>query len=452
MTDDRRPDLGELLSRPREALDIEIKSWLDLSDNNQRALLAKAIIAIANHGGGYVVIGLQESNEGQFSPAPNRPADLSLFKPDNIQSTIDKFVDPPIQCSVQHVEHPDGHGLHPIVLVPGGHRTPIRGKVASPDGKFEQDRVYIRRPGPKSEQPQSSAEWDRLFEQCIRARKEELLDGIRDLLGGRETNKQSPRARSIDKLDAYKKESERRWLERTKSLPNDASPKFQHGSYSATIILDGDFPELSLNEFNMRIQEGTRNHSGWPPFPYIHRAVYRPSPIEGSIEAWFGPDEEGNFDKPSFSDFWRISPKGYFYTRKGFDEDGNYQGMEPGKHLDISTPTRRIGEILLQVSYIAAAVGAENSSAQVHLEWNGLAGRTLVSVGNPRRSMFRSGFYKCNQDQYEASTTRSVSSLSNALPEIVFELIEPLYVLFDFFQLPRSLVEDELSALRKNSY
>jgi hypothetical protein len=43
----------ELLSEPRETLDVEHKEWLDLADNDHRATVAKEIIALANHGGGY---------------------------------------------------------------------------------------------------------------------------------------------------------------------------------------------------------------------------------------------------------------------------------------------------------------------------------------------------------------------------------------------------------------
>jgi hypothetical protein len=452
MSDTDRPDLKELLARPREALDIEIKEWLDLTDNNQRALLAKAIIAIANHGGGYVVIGLQESTEGQFSPAPDRPRDLAAFKQDNIQSSIDKYVDPPFQCQVQHIEHPGGHGSFPVVSVPGGHRTPIRAKVRSPDGKVEQDRVYIRRPGPKSEQPQSSVEWDQLFEKCLRARRDELLDGIRDLLAGRQMEKRTDSDQKMKKLDDFRKQSETRWKKRIESIAEGSPPTFPHGYYAVTAILENGIEGQSLGDFNETLQRAIRNHSGWPPFTYIHREVYKPAPVEGAIEAWFGPDEDGNFDVPACSDFWRASPNGRFYTRKGFDEDGRYQNMDPGAHFDISSPCRRIGEILLQIYYIATAMGAEDSDASFFIEWRGLKDRTLVSVGNPRRSLFRGEYYKCQQESYEVTINQKISSIGNALPEIVFEILEPLYALFGFFRMPRNIVEEELADLRRHSF
>jgi len=39
--------LQELLREPRERLDVELKGWLNLTDNGHRGVLAKSLIAIA---------------------------------------------------------------------------------------------------------------------------------------------------------------------------------------------------------------------------------------------------------------------------------------------------------------------------------------------------------------------------------------------------------------------
>jgi hypothetical protein len=59
---------------------------------------------------------------------------------------------------------------------PGEHRVPIRAKAGSPDGKkLSAYRVYIRRPGPASEELKTAEEWDRFFERCLQNRRAELL-------------------------------------------------------------------------------------------------------------------------------------------------------------------------------------------------------------------------------------------------------------------------------------
>jgi predicted HTH transcriptional regulator len=54
-------ELEPLLTAPAEALNFEYKAWLDLKGNDEhKGLLAKAAIAIANEGGGYIVVGMSE--------------------------------------------------------------------------------------------------------------------------------------------------------------------------------------------------------------------------------------------------------------------------------------------------------------------------------------------------------------------------------------------------------
>lgn len=51
-------DLQDLIAVPRETLGIELKAWLDLTDKTVRANIARHVAALANHGGGYMVLGL----------------------------------------------------------------------------------------------------------------------------------------------------------------------------------------------------------------------------------------------------------------------------------------------------------------------------------------------------------------------------------------------------------
>lgn len=446
-------EIQELLVRPREALDIEIKGWLNLADAAHRCDLAKAIIAIANHGGGYILIGYSEDNSGQFTPdSKDRPAHLASFAQDAVQDLVQKYLDPPVQCRVEHVEHPQNLGRFPIVIVPGGHRIPIKAKSGSPDGKkLVQNRVYVRRPGPRSEEPQSAAEWDELLERALRARSSELVDVIRNVISGASATADVPRG-TADRLKDYIQEASKRWETRVSSLPQGVPPRFPHGYYEAGFALDGQFEIASLPTFRDILQRALKNHSGWPPFVYITNDIYRPAPINGSIEAWMGPREDGSFDVPAHHDFWRASPEGFFYTRRGYNEDGSYRGIEPGTTLDITTPTWRIGEILLEIFYVASAMGAEHAGVLARFKWTGLGGRRLVSVGNPKRTAFPSDRYRAQQHDFTIEKAIPVAAIYDGLPEIVFEILSPLYSLFDFWQLPKRLVEEELREMRRNTF
>lgn len=49
--------LADLLVDPREDLDCEAKNWLDLQGlNDDKATFAKAVLALANLGGGFIIL------------------------------------------------------------------------------------------------------------------------------------------------------------------------------------------------------------------------------------------------------------------------------------------------------------------------------------------------------------------------------------------------------------
>ena len=178
-------DLDDLINEPRETLDVEVKEWLDRTDNDHRSMVAKEIIALANHGGGFLVIGFEERADGTFEPSAGRPTNLDAWSQDSIQSIVFKYADPGVQCRVHHRANAASRERYPIIAIPGGRRVPIRAKAGSPDGKkLSAHRVYIRRPGPASEEPKTAEEWDRFFERCLQNRRAELLEAMRSIMTG----------------------------------------------------------------------------------------------------------------------------------------------------------------------------------------------------------------------------------------------------------------------------
>ncbi|WP_436642473.1 AlbA family DNA-binding domain-containing protein [Microbaculum sp. FT89] len=444
-------NLDELVSEPRESLDIEVKEWLDLVDNENRAALAKEVIALANHGGGYIVIGFAEQPDGTFIAATPRPPTLDAWSQDAIQSIIAKYLDPLVQCQVTHRTAPGKSDRFPIIAVPGGHRVPIRAKAGGPDGKrLIAHRTYIRRAGPNSEEPRTAEEWDRLLERCLQNRRTELLDAMRSIMEGVLPVAGNTTPSRLDQLLAFEDQAANRWTELTAPLEEDAPPRLLQGYYDVGFAIDGTFNNASLAELRRIIQQEVRNHSGWPPFVTLSRTPYTPKAIDGAVEFWRGPEPDGSYDVPAHHDFWRISPDGFLFTRRGYNEDGGVQGKVPGTTFDITTPTWRLGEAILEASYIARAIGASEANLICHARWMGLAGRRLVSIGNPNRFIFEDR--TAAQNEFEATETVALAALPDSLPEVVFSMLYSLYQLFDFFELPKRLVDEELAEMRKHQY
>lgn len=54
-------DLSELVAGKSEDLGVEYKAWMDTSQPEVRAKLARHIAALSNHGGGYLIFGVDDT-------------------------------------------------------------------------------------------------------------------------------------------------------------------------------------------------------------------------------------------------------------------------------------------------------------------------------------------------------------------------------------------------------
>lgn len=116
-------ELQPLLTEPREELGVEYKDWLNLSENEDKAKLAKAAIALANFGGGFVVLGMSEEG-GSFSSKP-RPKHFSEPTQDAVNAAVRRYASPEFHCEAYPVLHPETGVSHVIVSVPGGIKEPV---------------------------------------------------------------------------------------------------------------------------------------------------------------------------------------------------------------------------------------------------------------------------------------------------------------------------------------
>jgi hypothetical protein len=279
MPDVNRPRLRELLVDPRESMSVEIKNWLDLiNDVGDKANFAKAAMALANQGGGIIIIGFQE-HEGSAREAEDRPISLNSYNQDIVNGIIHSYADPPFHCAVHFEPNPAG-ALFPMVVVPGGHRVPIRARRDGPNSRsLGQNLIYVRKPGPKSEVPASAQEWDDLFSRCFANRRDEIFDQIRTFINGGVQPTQG--STEPEALEIWIEESLRRWNSLHERLPKDDPARCPHGYHWFAYELVGNIRKLGGRAFSETIRNAVVRHSGWPPFWYPTRSGIEPYPYEG---------------------------------------------------------------------------------------------------------------------------------------------------------------------------
>ena len=436
--------LQDLVRYPREELGIEVKGWLDLSSEDHKADLAQAILALANHGGGHILIGFTDQNGELAVDNGKASTSLETYNQDLINGIVKGYADPPFQCSVYFVPLPDSEKAVPVVAVPGGHRVPIRCKRDGPLGKHVKQNVYyIRRPGPSSEPPLLAQEWGDLLGRCLRAGREDLLDDIRLILQGVTTDS-SAAQQTEQSLSEWVGASEERFRSVLRArLPDEVPSRFSRGVWTFAYAVKGDFAEPSLQDLRKIVQEVQGHETGWPPWLVLSGRQMDPYPHEECVECFLGEPGEG----ASTSDFWRVSRNGRAFLLRGYQEDDEFKKTEPGTVFDLVLPVWRLGECLLHAERLAAALTKSETTLDIRASWAGLSGRIMKSWANHNR--FLGPWYKATQDSVTSTLICPSRSVSANLPELVMALAEPLYAVFNFLKPPENMYTEELLRMRK---
>ncbi len=439
------PSIDELLplvAEAREDLASEYKNWLNLTKTNHKAVLAKAAIAIANHGGGYIIIGMRDERAQLVSTI--RADEIPATDQDAVNAAIQRFATPEFHCEVYFVPHPETNVLHPVIVVPGGMTEPVMSKRDCED-VIAQNRVYIRKPGPRSEEPQTGEEWRALLRRCVQNGREDMLDAIRAIVSGRvEPIAHLPNAAA--ELHDFVVGGRDRWEELAADLPKNDMARFPHGYYEMAFKLIGAEPAPTLLELRRRLQIAQRIRlTGWTTFLEMNRPEWAPYLHEDFIEAWVGRKvDRDSLRTSAHCDFWRASRDGKLYTIRGYSEDGIPNKVQAGTAIDLTMPVWRVGEGLLFASRFAETFEGVESIA-IECTFTGLKNRYLTSV-NGMRAMFDDLYSRT--DAVTLVGQPSVQQVRDNMTEVLHTLLSPLYERFDFFEAPFELFDTELNKLR----
>lgn len=444
-------DLSPLVNDPMERLNVEYKSWLDLGKPHGRATVAKHAIALANHGGGYIVIGFAESGEYATLESEPCPADFPAMTPDAVNSAVGRYAEPEFQCEMQLVMHNETGVHHPVIIVPGGFTEPVMSKREC-EGVIRLHRCYIRKPGPRSQEPTTQSEWRALINRCVRASRDEMLDAMRQIVTGQVDAPANPTT-VADKLSDFCIAARGRWADLAESTPQDDDARFRHGYYEIGLSFAGAIPAENLSQVKEKIANaGHSIVTGWPPFLILQSPEWEPRPSDGFVESWLWNPVANRLPlaKVSTCDFWRASREGNLYTIRGYTEDDGVAPSygEPGSAMEVIMPIWRIGETLLFAGRLAQSFDGTEQVA-IQCRFTGLRGRRLVSATLGRVPHIR---FVSHTDEVLMNIEVTVQQLQDNLAEVVHNLLAPLYEAFNFYDMPIHTVQAELSRMRNNRW
>ncbi len=265
------------------------------------------------------------------------------------------------------------------------------------------------------------------------------LDGFREELESRVRRRLAivrPAARRDDIRGAMVPAVELEWIEdnRSKALTGLAEMEF-NGFWEASCLLnpEGNWDQKQLLE---AVRESTVPTFGWPVGLVLDPPEYRPRPTAGGVvtEIKIPPDHPGLLSRPSY-DYWTVRRNGSFYMLRSMFED------QQGKSSEIFFNTRivQITELLLFLTRLYLRLDVSGSAlVEITLRHAGLNGRTISAVGSRRLTHGGSSA----EDEITTTLACNVAALDAELPENVKALIGPVFVLFDFFEIGDTVLDD----------
>lgn len=433
-----------------EALNTEIKDWLNPANPHDRACIAKACIALYNHGGGKLILGFDDKT---LKPTTHHfPKSVrEIYHSDNLCPCIAKFAKPLFEVRVKFEKKNEQE--HPIIEVPSGVCSPVVIKSTDKEKKvFSRQNMVITRTLANqtfsSSEPQTPEDWDDLIQTCFDNREADIGRFFRRHL--------IPIQREMDSLDSKSPavqildESDKSFFNRLDTW----SKKFKfdkpqiYGLREVAFWIDGKIQSIDCFLDKMLVVAQPRL-SPRPPFVDGRRlrneSTHPYTTKDGWYEALVFEKIETRSPGEYELDFWRMHPKGKFYHACVYDDDRRLPAKrDPGQGIEFNLLIRRITEIIAVALAFAKSLGCVEDATSLHFafRFTGLEGRKLCSWYETMRSLSWNSD-RAAVDNPEVIETKIPSDLPpTRIWEIVKQVVQPVFNMFAGREFEDSVLEE----------
>lgn len=423
-----------------ERLDVEIKAIEHLNAKGPyMATIAKAVMALGNHGGGSIVTGFIRKADGKYEEQEVAPEVWESWEQTRLHDALARFIDPVPEVKLAIME--GKLSKHPCILIPPHGKVPF---VCNFNGDgLSVGRVYIRKPGPKSEEPSSASEWEPLLRRCLLSDKDDLVIAMRNIIQPPPTVSEG--VEIADKFREKIQSADRRFEELLAKADSPVAKK-QFGRLVVAYQLLPTGSPISLRSLRDAIHQSQIRASGWPFWMVQDGSDADPRPKGQALESfaissgiWNGVD------------YWYAEPTGFFYATRALMEDMDDRfPASPPSLLEWNWPIKEIGEVILHATKVATYLGITAEQIRLFVQYKGLEGRVLWNA-SPTRIAGPFRRYQCHISEWSRYVEIPMPVSHETLPETVRSILGPLYEQFDLFEMPVHAYVRELATLTRRS-
>jgi hypothetical protein len=443
-------NFGSALKSPTEGLDVEFKRSLPLRENVGKAKLAKEICALANHGGGWIVLGRED--DGSY---PNvAAAEIVDVDQDQVNQIAAAYLQPAPHCTVSK-QQPEGIDYEvPVIWVPPCGTAPVCAKKNGPDdGRGRTQGIikgthYIRKAGPVSEAIASPDEWQDVIRRCVLSDKASLLGALTTMV---EQPRPVPETEEQSVFEADFDHTVLIWKEEAQDHPYEVDLTSCFVGYGFQLV---DAEQITTDQIAECLRNRPLNSPGYTFFSVGQNSPYRPIVIE--VAGHDGLEVHANTSEDDHRSLWRLSESlsgteiiSYWEDTewiKSAVEENSSRTWERGQHIWIAQQIAYANSFLATVKHIADYFSF-TGDVRIRVLFSGLSGRTLKSTSF---GVHYSMDYQAHQNTKQIDfVLKTVELVTETRSSVISSIIQPMNKLTQGPAVTAENVVRSLSAKRR---
>lgn len=235
---------------------------------------------------------------------------------------------------------------------------------------------------------------------------------------------------SFSESDSFAPAWDEEWIAKNRELAIRGLKKTGNTGYMELIMT---LPDSKITVSQANLLQAARaseiNTFGWPIGVVMTNVdKYRPKPKADGIVAEIGTDDKRY-------DYWALRKDGSYYFLQSLFEDSLVSNR-----LFFNTRIVRITEAFLHAVRLYVSLNVQpDARLLMGVRHGGLRGRLISAT--PNRPFVRSG-REAEEDEVYTEVETAIEKVEADLIDLVEQVTTPLFVVFDFFEVQKSILED----------
>jgi hypothetical protein len=412
-----RDQLLEILRSRAELRDRDYKGPMAWDEDGKQACccLVKDILAFANSGGGWLIVGVDDKTRDIVGLTTEQ---VQSFDVTRVSQFVNRYVAPSIDLAVYPLTEAEGTCI--LIRVAPFPTTPHICQKDFP-GVLERGAIYVRTANKETARVTDPQDMSAVIERAVRNRADTLLREIEQVLrSGRGEGTAPSHERQFDEQASGA--LNRFWdVLRDRRL---APP--ENAGWADVICHPTEFrPERFQHADLLGVsQTAAVNFSGWP-LPYVSGRRDETYRIQDGIETL----AVGNFLYDAL-DFWQLRASGLFFYRCRLAEDTHAEAAKYGRPiLWVERTLHEIADAVTFLGNLYTALGLDPDEAvTLHFAISGCSGRQL-RLASPDRILHDS--YVCQVGRVQTTRSLTVPNWKASRTRVCVEMAQEVLRLFN---------------------